>query len=275
MTCKKYKLFLFLAHSSALVGNKLYFFGGERDDGFCTNEVFYLDASQSFNLVNPPWVDLTLNAGLLFRSCWATVSFNYRQQIIYLFGGRMYYPTDQNTFISNVHSFNLNSSIWSIPDVEATPPKKRLIVDSVIDNTGKMYIFGGFDYNFTNFNDMVIFDTVALSWLISGMDDKQIIDISVVYLYDTNSLNWSVKVAKTSSMIEGRVDHTAVLAPDGKIIIYGGSKYLGNTLVRAVPELFIWNQKREKPLPNIPTEYDDGEQHLPEVVIPSMANSGY
>jgi hypothetical protein len=39
-----------LAHSSVLVENKLYFFGGAIDGRSCSNEVFYLDVSQPFNI---------------------------------------------------------------------------------------------------------------------------------------------------------------------------------------------------------------------------------
>src|SRR5687767_3913175 len=91
------KLFLFLevesftpvgrlAHTSVLVENKIYFFGGVLDNGFCSNEVFYLDVSQPFNMGAPQWNDLTQNSGLPFKSCWATAS-SSDQKTIYLFGG--------------------------------------------------------------------------------------------------------------------------------------------------------------------------------------------
>src|SRR2546423_4574638 len=78
-----------IVHSSVLVGSKLYFFGGEKDDGSCSNEMFYLDVSQSFNIDVPPWNDLTPNAGMPFKSCWGTVSSNDidNKITIYLIGG--------------------------------------------------------------------------------------------------------------------------------------------------------------------------------------------
>src|SRR2546426_833934 len=76
-------------HSSVLVGNKLYFFGGSISSGSTSNEVFYLDASQQFNITSPPWNDLTANEGLPIKSSFGTVSLNEanNEQIIYLFGG--------------------------------------------------------------------------------------------------------------------------------------------------------------------------------------------
>jgi hypothetical protein len=61
------------AHSSVLVGNKLYFFGGQDDEIRSLNDVFYLDMSQPFNLTFTPWTDLTTTAGIPFKSSWASV----------------------------------------------------------------------------------------------------------------------------------------------------------------------------------------------------------
>ena len=38
-------------HASVLVESKLYIFGGVLDSGFSSNEVFYLDLSQPFNIL--------------------------------------------------------------------------------------------------------------------------------------------------------------------------------------------------------------------------------
>src|ERR1043166_9426563 len=136
-----------LAHTSVLVGNKLYFFGGWNGavDG-STNEVFYLDVSQPFNIQVPPWNDLTLSAGIPFKSSWATASLSdiNNEQTIYLFGGiNLDLVTSQNNVVSMVHSFNVNSLKWNVPNVKGMQPERRREITSVIDNTGKMYIFGG------------------------------------------------------------------------------------------------------------------------------------
>ncbi|CAI2185786.1 15157_t:CDS:2, partial [Funneliformis geosporum] len=162
-----------LAHSTVLVENKLYFFGGYVDNAkTCTNQVFYLDLSQSFNLVAPSWVSLTQNAAIPFISCWGITLLNVKEHTIYLFGGFMGNDLNQDAVVSNVHSFNLNSLSWSVPNVEGTPPERRRSIDGVIDNTGKIYIFGGILDKVlgspTNiyYNDMVILNTAELSWLI-------------------------------------------------------------------------------------------------------------
>src|SRR4051794_10593623 len=60
------------SHSSVLVENKLYIISGDIiTNNLCSNEVFYLDVSQPFNLQAPPWNDLTSSARIPFKSCWA------------------------------------------------------------------------------------------------------------------------------------------------------------------------------------------------------------
>src|SRR5204863_4923371 len=82
-----------LAHSSVLVGDKLYFFGGGIVDNFDTSsEVFYLIVSQQFDVSNLSWVDLTKTmptARIPFGSAWGTAVAGdiNKDPTIYLFGG--------------------------------------------------------------------------------------------------------------------------------------------------------------------------------------------
>ncbi|CAI2185088.1 4878_t:CDS:2, partial [Funneliformis geosporum] len=246
-----------LSHYSVLVGNKLYFFGGYVDNAkSCTNQVFYLDLSQSFNLAVPPWVSLTQNAGIPFKSCWGTALLNDKEQSIYLFGGIMINDLNQDDFISNVHSFNLNSLSWSVPNIEGTPPERRTNIHGVIDNTGKIYIFGGSSLGsqtIIRYNDMVILNTAELSWVINpaskpaqnsytatlltngvivyigGIGSLEgiatIVDIKNINLFDTKSLTWSVKIATASNIIQNRYLHTAVL------VVTNNSNNANNELV--------------------------------------------
>src|SRR6266542_6656530 len=61
-----------VGHSSVLVENKLYFFGGNNlSNNF--DEVFYLNTSKTFNITSQPWIDLTASAKIPFGSSWSTV----------------------------------------------------------------------------------------------------------------------------------------------------------------------------------------------------------
>ncbi|CAI2173884.1 20146_t:CDS:2 [Funneliformis geosporum] len=273
-----------LAHSSVLVEDKLYFFGGA---GSGTNielsqiarEIFYLDVSKPFDIKIPSWTELS---NIPFGSIWATVVSNNinNDPNIYLFGGFMVDNDLVDSFSSIIHRFNVNSSTWNIPPVGGISPERRRETKAV-NSDGKLYIFGGSSEKYLGsptikfFNDMNIFDTVGLSWLIisqvdaprkrasytatllpngfivyiGGYEIKENgditeVDIKQINLYDTNSLTWSLKMAKLSTMIENRSAHSAVLAPDGKIIIYGGSKSVGSIYNhRVVPDIAVLNTR--------------------------------
>ncbi len=175
-----------MAHSSVVVGNKLYFFGGivvlplpqgSLVNVYISEEVFYLDLSQPFDIENPPFVDLTSVAPIPIRSTWGTValdSMNNNDPNIYLFGGAMLDINSYNdSYTSFVHKYNVNSLTWSVPSVSGTVPQRRYRIQAISDNAGKIYIFGGYadskmgSPNIQLFNDMVIFNAAELSWLIN------------------------------------------------------------------------------------------------------------
>ncbi|CAI2176260.1 10323_t:CDS:2 [Funneliformis geosporum] len=162
------------AHSSVLVGNRIYFFGG-RNEITCTNEVFYLDVSQRFNSELPPWTDLTLNSGMNFRGCWATavaVNDSNNNPTIYLIGGYMIDQNNADIFSSLVHSFNPKSGQWNAPIIAGTEPLRRGYMQGVADNAEKIYIFGGASLEKENiqfYNDMSILSTNDLMWTIGSI----------------------------------------------------------------------------------------------------------
>ncbi|CAI2174747.1 4229_t:CDS:2 [Funneliformis geosporum] len=240
-----------LAHSSVLVVDKLYFFGGAGGDTDIeliqiATEVFYLDVTKPFDIKIPP---LTRLSNIPFGSVWATVEYNNinNDQNIYLFGGYMLDNYLSDSFNSIIYRFNVNSSTWWIPPVGGTSPERRRDIKAV-NSDGKLYIFGGSTNNYLGspttkfFNDMIIFDTVGISWsIISSVDaptqralytatllpngyivyiggyeskengDITEVDIKQINLFDTNSLTWSLKIANVSSQIDNRAAHTAVL----------------------------------------------------------------
>jgi len=213
------------AHSSVLLGNKLCFFGGYLLSSLThSNEVFYLDVSQPFNSENPPWVDLTSSAAIPFKGSWFTVSLiNNNDPTIYLFGGTMNDPVSNNdSFVSFVHTFNPQTLKWDIPTTKGEIPTRRRNIQAVSDNSGKVYIFGGYnDTTNTVFNNMIIFDTNILTWsygtiiapptardsytatllsngvivYIGGLDvAEKVININEINLYDTKSDAWIAMV---------------------------------------------------------------------------------
>ena len=146
-------------HSSVVVGNRLYFFGGNKNSFNCSNEVFYLDISQPFNIASPPWMDLTSNEGMPVNSCWGAVSLSItnNEQNIYLFGGFARDIVTDSNVTSFIYKYNLKSGKWETPTIEGQVPKRRGEINAVSDNSGKFYIFGGHSNNGTVLNVWLFF----------------------------------------------------------------------------------------------------------------------
>src|SRR6185436_14858169 len=103
------------------------------------------DVSQTFNIASPPLTDLTASAKIPFSSAWATISLinDNDNPTIYLIGGLMRNPTsNEDIFISNVHTFNIKTLECKLPYINGKSPERRSNVRAV-DDSGKIYIFGG------------------------------------------------------------------------------------------------------------------------------------
>ncbi|CAB4442544.1 unnamed protein product [Rhizophagus irregularis] len=271
-----------IGQSSILIGNKIYYFGGITDVG-ASDDAFYLDLSQSFNIVNPPWTQMP---NIPFGSSWASVALdNSNNADIYLFGGMMFDVTTQkDSFKSFVYKFNVNSLSWNIPNVGGTAPSRRIEMKAISDNSGKIYIFGGASNSLVSAstrtfpNDMITFNIAGPSWSINtavnglatysatllsngiivyvgglspfnGNNNViRIADISQILLFDTNSLTWSMNSARITATIpvESRQRHSAVLAPDDQIIIYGGTRTINNIDFNQVsPDVLVIDTKKD------------------------------
>ncbi|CAG8592174.1 7692_t:CDS:2 [Acaulospora morrowiae] len=268
------------AHSTALIGNKIYFFGGlhlTEVDAYAYNYVYYLDVSGNFDTSSPPWTDLTSTAAIPYGSSWATASVGGVDNTqVFLFGGATRDPvTNTDTFLGMTYMFDSKSSSWKKPTLSGTEPSRRREMHAVHDNNGKIYLFGGATNNLTGsptpiwFNDMVIIDTIAMSYstgsianvpfpridysveilpnglilYIGGREattntTSEVVALSNITTYDTKSSVWGSVVASGGSTLESRYQHSSVLSPDGLIICYGGTN--ANN-VAVTPQLIVLN----------------------------------
>ncbi len=215
-------------HSSILVNNRLYFFGGTKDTGV-SNDLLYMDVSLKFNANDPKFVDLTFTAGIPFKSSGEDVVLikNDNETTIYLFGGMNFDLIDDKLLSEApfVYMFNLKSGRWSIPVTKGEMPDKRTNMKAVIDDTGKIYIFGGASFRSITlkidkyFNDTIILDTNDLSWT-SG----SIVDVPF-----------------------SRDLYSATLLPNGMIVYIGGREQFTSNLTNIreadINQINLYNTK--------------------------------
>ncbi|CAG8593468.1 3172_t:CDS:2 [Gigaspora margarita] len=146
-----------------------------------------------------------------------------------------------------VYAFDTVTATWSTPNISGQIPISRQQFQAVDDTNGKIYMFGG--TNFPNFNDIIfndiqILDTLSLTWtqgsnvsapkrrvdftatilnngiiLYIGGFAVNTIYMSEIRTYNTNNNSWDC----TGDTLNSRSCHTAVLSPDGHVIIYGGN----------------------------------------------------
>src|SRR5438874_8018136 len=158
------------AHASALIDGKLYFMFGNLLDSVghttSTRDLFYLDVSKPFTNSLPSFVDIQSN--LPVTVVWSTASTGgHNRSMIFSFGGYLSNlasgQIDTNYF---VFTFPTPDGPWQKPSISGTPPITATYanVKSVIDENGKMYLFGGDQGATVFYSSMYILDTVNLMW---------------------------------------------------------------------------------------------------------------
>jgi N-acetylneuraminic acid mutarotase len=211
-----------VGHSSVLVGDKLYFFGGGEDANVASNDAFFLDLSKSFDIAAPPWFETT---PIPFESSFAAVASDRKDNpSIYLIGGLMNdVNTHQDSFKSLVHKYDVKNPAWTAPTASGTAPPRRLEMKAVTDDNGKIYVFGGGTGKIlgatqrTFFNDMFILNTVNVA-----------------------DLSWST--TPSVNTIKGRTSYSATLLPNGNIAYIGGLELNDNNFVtQDISQIILYN----------------------------------
>ncbi|CAG8777313.1 23059_t:CDS:2 [Gigaspora margarita] len=221
--------------NSALVGNRLYFFGSQNTAQQRDN--IYLDVTLStLNTTNPSWFrSNSIPADfLLASSCVGGPNKN----TIYLLNHLTTSNGDSNNTI--VYAFDTVATSWSTPNISGQIPLSRQQFQAVNDTNGKIYMFGGFKYPNPSFdvifNDIYILDTLILTWIQGSNVNAPTprVDFTATLLNNgfilylggiagvvgTNTIYMSEFA--TGDTLNSRYSHTAVLSPDGHVIIYGG-----------------------------------------------------
>ncbi|CAG8599772.1 2767_t:CDS:2, partial [Gigaspora margarita] len=232
-----------IRQSSVLVENKLYFFGSD-NDGHKTDNI-YLDVNpSSLDINQPKWTDLTQNAQTPSRSPFASACVGgANKDIIFLLG-----HLDPNNSITNytiVYTFNTTSQIWSIPQVNGPLPLSRQQFQAVSDRFKAA--------TSVVLNDIFIFDSLNLIWIqgpalnapparvdfsatllnnglilylgSTNASDTSNYNIRAIPAYNTNTNDWTYMPIASDFIPAPRNGHSAVLSPDGFVIVYGGNGF--------------------------------------------------
>ncbi|KAF0428417.1 galactose oxidase [Gigaspora margarita] len=209
--------------TSALVGTKLYFFGGETSFYVATNEVWYLDLSKYFNTILPPWHEVIgMPVGYAYGSACVSPIDNYT---VFLVGGRTSLPNTTNYILSSsVYAFNTKTSQWSTPSINNFNSSfaRRNEMQAVVDGKGRIYSFGGTDYDNsttpTTYNDMNILDITTMTWS-TQIQSQSLAYIDYAATLLPNGLIIYIGGREVSALSGSFVNMTQ----DGNIILYGGA----------------------------------------------------
>ncbi|RHZ53550.1 hypothetical protein Glove_441g37 [Diversispora epigaea] len=242
--------------------NLIKVFGGSTNITAYTYELFYLDLSTSFENNKLTWT-LTNEKSLPVYIWRATTVLSLDNSTIYLYGGFMLNKDLDYDYSNLVYTYDYPTSTWSALELGGDTVPPRQDIRGVINNLGKIYIFGG--YNSTNltsrtgrlYDDMNVLNTVSSTWTtlsisgslpnkcchytanilpngnivyIGGIEQISyganftLVDTNKIKLFDTNKLEWS-QMDTTGDAIDPRQYFSSVLTPDGYIIIFGGCSY--------------------------------------------------
>ncbi|KAF0531620.1 galactose oxidase [Gigaspora margarita] len=257
-------------HTSALINDKLYFFGGVTQTTNSSNDVFYIDLSSTFDISTLPFKQVSI--GMLVGVNLATCVSSPDNSTIFLIGGRM---TSTSTAVYKFDPINLQ---WTIPMINGFNSSfiNRNEIQAAIDSKGKTYILGGTEIKTGNtvgngniFYEMNLFDTTSMTWstltlptdvlpridytatllptgfiiYLGGITPSNFAKFNDILIFDTKSLSWSNKTA-SGITIQARYGHSAVLTKNGNIIIFGGAsgtKQVSPDLAVLNTNAWIWS----------------------------------
>jgi len=139
-------------HTSNIVKNQMYVFGGLDRDEECSNDLWVFDLeSRMWNKPNTTGDIPEARYG----HCSATYS-----NFLYVFGGHNGSPND---FLSDLNMLNLETYRWDRVYTANYPSPRRGM--SLVGRNEKLYMFGGCDYNGTSLNDLHVLNLNENTWM--------------------------------------------------------------------------------------------------------------
>ncbi|CAG8643218.1 14375_t:CDS:2, partial [Ambispora leptoticha] len=236
-------------HTANLINQKIYIIGGKDATGAFVNEMQILDLSSNFSLVNISnnFINIT---SLNFSVAWGTSVDNGSS--IFYFGG----VTSDNKATANIIQYDTNQNLLSKPLEVSASPSARRGLNSVIDQNGTWYIYGGSGsiddnpYHLTSNNDPAIYSLTLTTKkfteqasiqstntktrfdytatvignniiYIGGQTTNGFIGMEEIWIFQTDTMQWRISNATNAGLVPNRGGHTAVKL-NNSILIYGG-----------------------------------------------------
>ena len=182
---------------------------GITTNGTTSREVIYLDLSKNFNINSPPWVNYSNISPLPVYGAWVGSCKDKNNKTIYLFGGELYDVSTNNLITDNnkqLYVFDSIKNTWTTPIVTGTSaPTRRREMKVVMDDLGKMYVFGGGSDPATGSNITIPHNDMTI--------------------FDSNQLTWTQ--TSPTNPPTARIDFTATYLPKNKLIVYIGGRLVG------------------------------------------------
>jgi hypothetical protein len=149
-------------HTATSIDGKLYILSGQYlSDSFEEvpgKDFFYLDISGPLNTKELSWQDLSSVNTVPPHAAATSVVGGANNNTLFLYGGNNY------TEMELVYTFNLQSNSWDIPKISGNNTIRKQGLTGIIGYDVKMYLWSGKAVNGVDANDMLILDTINLSW---------------------------------------------------------------------------------------------------------------
>jgi hypothetical protein len=194
-------------HSMAVVGTKLFVFGGDDSEGTLRNDVWsYETATNTWALAK---ADDNAGSGVVDVNYPKRRAYHSMEVVgtkLFVFGG----GDSEGTLRNDVWSFETTTNTWALAKaddnagsgvVDLNYPKRRASHSMAVVGT-KLFVFGGSDSGLVTRNDVWSFETTTNTWALAKADDNAgsgVVDVN----YPKKRIGHSMEVVGTKLFVFG------------------------------------------------------------------------